>query len=208
MFRIQYVNNLHLECYTKAVFPLLIKPQARYLALTGNIGLPGRPVFESFLDYVNDHWDKTFYIAGEKEYTHKPTILESHLALEDSLKKRQNIHYFYPNNSLYVTKENIAIVGSTLIKGDTDYNQKVFDLWTTHMNYRKYLVKGGGQICVATNDKGLLADSLKSLPIHGIIDGKGYLEFPIQKVEENEVDAELAKSAVLDIKYLSSHCNG
>jgi hypothetical protein len=71
------------------------------------------------------------------------------------------------------------------------------------MDYRKYLVKGGGQICVATNDKGLLSDSLKSSPIQGVISGSGYIEFPTQKVEEKEVDAELAKSAVLDIKYLS-----
>lgn len=126
MFRIQYVSDLHLECYEKAVFPQLVTPNARYLALAGNIGQPGSRVFHSFLSYVSGHWDRVFYVPGNHEYYakqsapkwkhHPPTPFhERHQQLLESVSTYKNIHFLDDNTpSYFCEEENVAIVGSTL----------------------------------------------------------------------------------------------
>ena len=114
-FRIQYVSDLHLECYDKAVFPLLVKPVARYLALAGDIGIPGHPVYESFLRYASQHWDQVFYVAGTHEYRNKHLFHETHKKILDSTKKYTNIHYLHFGKMSYtLAKDNVAIIGHTL----------------------------------------------------------------------------------------------
>ena len=114
-FRIQYVSDLHLECYDKAVFPLLVKPAARYLALAGNIGQPAYKNFASFINYAATNWDKVFYVAGNNEYhsTCYNRWVEAHI--QDIVGKHRNVHFLNSANpSHYITKENVAIVGNTL----------------------------------------------------------------------------------------------
>ena len=114
IFRIQYVSDLHIECYKKAVFPLLVKPAARYLALAGDIGQPGHRVFESFLNYASSHWDHVFYIPGTKEFSTRRTVRETHAYLADMIDTYPNIHYFHYNNPSFTTKENVTILGATM----------------------------------------------------------------------------------------------
>ena len=59
-FQIQYVSDLHLEMYQEVPFPLLLKPNARYLALAGDIGQPLCQSWRPFFDYVNTNWERTF----------------------------------------------------------------------------------------------------------------------------------------------------
>jgi len=117
ILRIQYVSNLHLELYDKAVFPLLVKPAARYLALAGDIGQPNNRVTKSFFDYASSHWDRVFYVPGRHEYgnLNKPSNIKK---VDDALQALTNS---YSNVTLltrefpsYTLKEQVAIVGSTL----------------------------------------------------------------------------------------------
>jgi predicted phosphodiesterase len=126
MFRIQYVSDLHLEFYEKAVFPQLVTPNARYLALAGDIGQPGSRVFQSFLSYVSGNWDRVFYVPGNHEYYAKqpapkwkynqPTPFhERHQNLRESVEPYKNIHLLDSLCPSYLCEEeNVAIVGSTL----------------------------------------------------------------------------------------------
>jgi predicted phosphodiesterase len=126
MFRIQYVSDLHLEFYEKAVFPQLVTPNARYLALAGDIGQPGSRVFHSFLSYVSGHWDRVFYVPGNHEYYAKkpaskwkyqlPTPFhERHRHLREIVEAYKNIHFLdTASPSYFCEEENVAVVGSTL----------------------------------------------------------------------------------------------
>jgi predicted phosphodiesterase len=125
LFRIQYVSDLHLEFYQKATFPLLVKPAARYLALAGDIGQPGHPVFHSFLEYAHRNWDQVFYIAGNHEYYQKEhkkwqystprSFFETHEALKHAVAPYNNIHYLHHDNpSYHFADQNVTILGTTL----------------------------------------------------------------------------------------------
>lgn len=202
-FRIQYINNLHLECYPKAVFPLIVKPKARYLALTGNIGVPQNKVYESFLDYVSSHWDQVFYVAGLKEYSTQTTIKESHAILAATLKKRHNIHFFHYDNTIFTTSDEVAVVGGTLMPPEQVaevadahlWNTVMMNQWKEHMDYRNYLIRNGGSTCIVTNDKLDAPDQFKKRPVQAWIEGTGCLEFQIIHGKETSIEPELAKSA-------------
>ena len=69
--KIQYVSDIHLETHhntSKAIFEKILKPSAPYLALCGDIGYPGAPLYEPFLEYCSKHFEHVFYIAGNHEY--------------------------------------------------------------------------------------------------------------------------------------------
>lgn len=126
MFRIQYVSDLHLEFYEKAAFPQLVTPNARYLALAGDIGQPDSRLFHSFLSYVSGNWDRVFYVPGNHEYYsklhvkkwkyHPPSPFhERHQELRKSVEPYKNIHLLDSSTpSYFCDEENVAVVGSTL----------------------------------------------------------------------------------------------
>ena len=128
LFRIQYVSDLHLEHYDKVVFPLLVKPAARYLALAGDIGHVRHQNFRSFLDYTSRNWEHVFYVPGNHEYYqgkskmwqhHPPATYQSmNECLVDAVSPYKNIHILGAGGaappSYYIKDENVAIVGSTL----------------------------------------------------------------------------------------------
>jgi predicted phosphodiesterase len=126
LFRIQYVSDLHLEFYDKAVFPLLVKPTARFLALAGDIGKPHNHIFKSFLEYVSTQWDHVFYVAGNHEYyTHHESISEIQDTIKSAVAPYKNIHYLSKSNpSFYFPEENVAILGTTLWTHIPDEMQK------------------------------------------------------------------------------------
>jgi hypothetical protein len=115
-FRIQYLSDIHLEFYDKLAFPLILKPNARYLALCGDIGYPDRPIFKSFMDYCSRNWDKVFYIPGNHcYYNNKPHVTME--AIEDHIKTiilpYRNI--FYLNKEIHeFPDDNVNINGATL----------------------------------------------------------------------------------------------
>lgn len=126
LFRIQYVSDLHLELYDKLAFPLVLKPAARYLALAGDIGQPRKTNFTSFIEYASKNWDRVFYVAGNHEYYasrraeqwkySKPqTMFEVQTHLQEIIAPYKNVSFLHHDNpSVYLSDENVAIVGSTL----------------------------------------------------------------------------------------------
>lgn len=127
MFRIQYVSDLHLEMYEKpTIFSDLVTPNARYLALAGNIGQTTSPVFRTFLSYVSDNWERVFYVSGNHEYYaplpaskwkhHAPrSIHDTHNDLRELVSVYKNIHFLDATSpSYFCEEENVAVVGSTL----------------------------------------------------------------------------------------------
>lgn len=118
LLRIQYVSDLHLEFYEKAVFPLLVKPCAKYLALAGDIGVPNTRIWDSFFSYVNDHWEKVFYVTGNHEYyssKNKMNMEVIHEQIRTSLEKYSRVTLLDSQNpTCFLPKENVAIVGNTL----------------------------------------------------------------------------------------------
>lgn len=127
MFRIQYVSDLHLEYHhEKTVFPQLVTPCARYLALAGDIGKPDSHLFHTFLSYVSNNWEHVFYVPGSHEYHakhpaktwkhHPPAHFhETHAALREIVNAYKNIHFLDNKTpSYFCEEENVAVVGSTL----------------------------------------------------------------------------------------------
>lgn len=125
LFRIQYASDLHLEHYDKYAFPLIVRPNARYLALAGDIGTPGTAIYTSFMNYVSSNWDRVFYVAGNREYyqPHKRnwqistprTFDETHEEIQNTVSKYKNISFLDHNRpSVHLTNENVTIIGSTL----------------------------------------------------------------------------------------------
>lgn len=123
-FRIQYISDIHLEFYDKLAFPLILTPNARYLALCGDIGYPHQQIFTSFIDYCSRHWEKVFYIPGNHEYYnnrphyhwkfHAPNTMEK---VEETIKAvfapYRNVYYL--NKAVYeMPEENINIIGATM----------------------------------------------------------------------------------------------
>ena len=126
-FRIQYVSDLHLEmCRKETLFPTLVNPCAKYLALAGDIGQPGNPCWDKFFEYVSKGWERIFYVPGNHEYYntrpkkewkyHAPTSLYNrHNEIRQSLNRFPNVILLDSfRASHYLPSENVAIVGSTL----------------------------------------------------------------------------------------------
>jgi predicted phosphodiesterase len=167
MFRIQYVSDLHLEFYEKAVFPQLVTPNARYLALAGDIGQPGSRVFHSFLNYVSEHWDRVFYVPGNHEYYaknpapkwkhHQPiTFHDRHRNLREIVGAYKNIHFLdAASPSYFCEEENVAVVGSTLWTHVPDEHLVDAKLEMNDYKYIPYALTESGAIALHpdhTND--------------------------------------------------------
>jgi len=69
--RVQYISDIHLELYKdlpEAAFVNFITPDAPYLALCGDIGIPDFKNYEKFISWCAPRWNKIFIIAGNHEY--------------------------------------------------------------------------------------------------------------------------------------------
>ena len=107
-------------------FPLLLKPAARYLALAGDIGRPDTDLYKSFIDFTARNWDHVFLVAGNHEYYARTQpsrwkystpnhYFETHELIKKIVSAYKNVTFLHHDNpSIYLAKEKLAIVGSTL----------------------------------------------------------------------------------------------
>jgi hypothetical protein len=138
LFRIQYVSDLHLECYYKTYLNKFVKPIGPYLALAGDIGQPTCPMWMPFFNYVSHHWKHVFYVTGTKEYDVPVSYNKQHMRIKDSLKPFPNVSLLDKTNPLvYLPKENVAIIGSTLWSSNSFLHEQEkirlennIDFWT------------------------------------------------------------------------------
>jgi hypothetical protein len=144
-FRIQYVSDLHLECYSKFYLNKLVKPAAPYLALAGDIGNPSCPMWVPFFDYVSKNWERVFYVTGTKEYSATIPFNKQHSIIKTTLRPYPNVSLLDATNpSFYFPKENVTMIGSTLWsykKGD-EYTNTLHSLdkarLETYINFWTY----------------------------------------------------------------------
>ena len=123
-FRIQYISDIHLEMYDKQAFPLILKPNARYLALCGDIGYPREPIFKSFIDYCSRNWDKVFYLPGNHEYYNDKPHYHWKYTTPDTMESIENDiqtvltpyrNVFYLNKGVHeFPEEEVNVVGATM----------------------------------------------------------------------------------------------
>ncbi len=122
--RIQYASDLHLEHYDKMPFSTILRPNARILALAGDIGRPDKPLYSSFLNWCHDKWDHIFLVAGNHEFYNTklfykweqsaPHTYEERLAQCRAICSQwPNVH-FLEKDEVYLEEYNTAFLGTTL----------------------------------------------------------------------------------------------
>lgn len=95
IFRIQYASNLYITQYEKPLFPLLIRPAAKHLALVGNIGSPTSQYYHSFFRWATTQWDTIVYVPGDMEHNTTSNI-------DNLLKQYTNLFVLDRQNQFYV----------------------------------------------------------------------------------------------------------
>lgn len=172
LVRIQYVSDIHLDFYDKVPFPLLVKPNARYLALAGDIGHPSHPNYKAFFQYASLHWDKVFYVPGNHEYynklpSNKWKLAKPHIMEECDAKIREivapyrNVHLLTPGApSVHLAQDNIAVVGSTLW---SYIPPKFYGTIRLLMNDYRYIAKQGHMPIVESDINALHRQHYKAL---------------------------------------------
>ena len=107
---LQCIRNLNLQNYANIVYPLVIIPKTRYLALCGNIIDPtvyNYRIYKSFLNYCSTHWEKVFYIPG-------PSENRFGLAIQELCKPHINIKYLDMDIYKFPGKK-LHVIGTTLL---------------------------------------------------------------------------------------------
>jgi predicted phosphodiesterase len=127
LFRIQYVSDLHLETNHIKNFESVIKPVAPYLALVGDIGHINHFLYEPFLNYVSNNFEKVFYVPGNHEfYSNSFQPMEE---IEFEMKRLTysfpNVHYMNRKN-YKIDELNVGIIGTPL--------------WTPHFSSKKIYI--------------------------------------------------------------------
>ena len=114
---IRYLSDLHLEFIKpKNLQKILDKIKSvnnkEVCVLAGDIGNPYQPIYDNFMEHINETFKKTFVISGNHEYYNKTkTIEETNAFLENYFKKFDNISFL--NNSYEHHNDN-CFVGTTL----------------------------------------------------------------------------------------------
>jgi hypothetical protein len=107
---LQCIRNLNLQRYANIVYPLVITPKTRYLALCGNIIDPtvyNYRIYKSFLNYCSTHWEKVFYIPG-------PSENRFGLAIQELCEPHANIKYLDMDIYKFPEKK-LHVIGTTLL---------------------------------------------------------------------------------------------
>ena len=107
---LQCIRNLNLQRYANIVYPLVITPKTRYLALCGNIIDPtvyNYRIYKSFLNYCSTHWEKVFYIPG-------PSENRFDLAIQELCEPHANIKYLDMDIYKFPEKK-LHVIGTTLL---------------------------------------------------------------------------------------------
>jgi len=145
--RVQYISDIHLELYKdlpESVFTNFITPDAPYLALCGDIGIPDFKNYEKFISWCAYRWNKIFVIAGNHEYYNfncpNKTDMESKKAMiQRACQGHKNVH-FLDCSSIWLENERIRVIGCTLW---SEIDQRVIDDPLKARNdYRQILLQG------------------------------------------------------------------
>lgn len=107
---IQIFSDIHLEFYKQ--YPKIDK-KAELLFLAGDIGKINHKNFDEFISYVNDTWERTYYVLGNHEFYHnKKTHIKLLQEYQDFFDNYSNIILVQPGKEYYY--KGFRIIGSTL----------------------------------------------------------------------------------------------
>ena len=118
-FRLQVASDLHLDVNPPQERKNIIKPNAPYLALAGDIAeMRNSHILFPFLTEMCHKFEKVFYVMGNHEYyakkfdihSTKEKLLET---LRNQTKELSNL-FILDQETHYLEKENILIAGCTL----------------------------------------------------------------------------------------------
>jgi predicted phosphodiesterase len=115
--KIRYLSDLHLEFISPTNLQKLISkiplPTTKEICiLAGDIGNPYTSNYNTFIEFINTNFIKTFIITGNHEYYHiSKTIDETNIYLENYFYKYKNITFL---NNQYEDYENYRFIGTTL----------------------------------------------------------------------------------------------
>ena len=118
--KIRYFSDLHLE-FMKFVnverVVQKISPGLNEVAvLAGDVGNPRQPSYWRFMEFMNEHFKRTFVIAGNHEY-YNSSISETDQLLRQEIRKFQNIRFLQNECETY---EGRIFMGTTLWSTITD----------------------------------------------------------------------------------------
>lgn len=138
---IRYFSDLHLEFikpkninkFIEQINPGLDK----VCVLAGDIGNPYQKNYDTFMNFINSNFKKTFVIAGNHEYYNSTkTVDETKLHLKQYFEKFNNISFLDNEIEHY---EGYTFVGTTLWSNITRPKYKINDVYSIqNFNYLKY----------------------------------------------------------------------
>lgn len=114
---LRYLSDLHLEFLSPYELEQFIKKfplphPTEICILAGDIGKPGEPHYDLFMQFISSRFTKTFVIAGNHEYYHPTrTIDETNQWLEQYFQGFENISFLNNTVEIYEGK---CFIGSVL----------------------------------------------------------------------------------------------
>lgn len=137
--KIRYISDLHLEFIkpNKIVFFIkkIIPDNDAILILAGDVGNPFQTNYHTFMNYVENNFERTYIIPGNHEYYGK-TIDETNNFLKEYFTQFKNIKFL--NNS-YENYKDHCFIGTTLWSKITDPEYEINDIYKiVFFNNKKY----------------------------------------------------------------------
>ena len=140
--KLRYFSDLHLEFMKpnkilKFINKIKKGDPDEICILAGDIGNPYKYNYQTFIDFINRSFQKTFIIAGNHEYYNKmKKIKETDDYLREYFLKFNNISYL---NNEYEIYNNYCFIGTTLWSNITNSAYKINDLeQIPHFDIQQY----------------------------------------------------------------------
>lgn len=139
--KLRYFSDIHLEFIKPNKIDKFIKQipigMDEICILAGDIGNPYQSNYDTFINFINENFKKTFIISGNHEYYNKTkTIEETNIFMENYFKKFNNITFLNNNYEIY---NNYCFIGTTLWSKIIDPNYEINDMnCIPNFNYIEY----------------------------------------------------------------------
>lgn len=121
----QVITDIHLEnVYVCPDFAAKCPALTPCLILSGDIGHISSPIWHTFMDYVNEHWDVTVYVLGNHEFYSNSKSMDKLLEKYKTTigEKWRNVHLLINESTgIVYDGQTWAIIGSTAW-GSPDYS--------------------------------------------------------------------------------------
>eukprot|EP00698_Gefionella_okellyi_P011743 TRINITY_DN3120_c0_g1_i3.p1 TRINITY_DN3120_c0_g1~~TRINITY_DN3120_c0_g1_i3.p1 ORF type:complete len:296 (-),score=52.96 TRINITY_DN3120_c0_g1_i3:31-918(-) len=116
--RLQIASDIHSEFYASAAPDNAIIPQARYLALLGDIGIAFDPRYEAFIATQASRFEKVLVIAGNHEYYQLTTQQQQRRSVAECNEEIARVCAKWPNviflNQTSMMLDGVRVLGAVL----------------------------------------------------------------------------------------------